>query len=180
MPLSGPKAGFPRQWARVRVFVKHRKSIKGFHVSRCWHHPFCPHSRFIRLAFGEPRPSICGWWEGSAVPGETARGGFSRFNPAGHHPRVLMTEGVFRPSPGRRVNHRRISRRGPWARASSDRRLLAGRDGRAQSRCARLMGLVSTRKFFEGGQRSAGDRAHLQALHEARERAGGLAPANGT
>ena len=57
------------------------------------HHPFCPHSRFIRLAFGEHGLDLRlveerGW---------ERREAFLALNPAGTTP-VLMTEG-FPPSP---------------------------------------------------------------------------------
>ena len=101
--------------------------------------------------------STCAWWKSG--PGSGAKG-FSLLNPAAATP-VLMAEG-FPPIPGA-GDHRRISRRD--ARPGGGRAAaVAGLDGRAR-RGAPADGLVQ-RKVLRGGLEPAGDRAHLQALHE--------------
>src|SRR6202012_5044467 len=66
---------------------KHRKFIKGF-MFTLFHHPFCPHSRFIRLALGELGLDL-------RLVEERAwerREAFLALNPAGATP-VLIAEG---------------------------------------------------------------------------------------
>ena len=72
-----------------------------------FHHPFCPHSRFIRLVLGEYGLDLRlveeRVWE--------RREAFLALNPAATTP-VLIAEGL--PSiPGAAID-RRISRRSPW------------------------------------------------------------------
>src|SRR3954466_9385456 len=80
-----------------------------------FHHPFCPHSRFVRLALGEHNLDLRlveeRVWE--------RREAFLVLNPAGTTP-VLMTEGFPAggegggfPADPRRRRHRRTSRRSP-------------------------------------------------------------------
>jgi glutathione S-transferase len=68
-------------------FLKHRKFIKEF-MFTLFHHPFCPHSRFIRLALGEHGLDLRlveeRVWE--------RREAFLALNPAGTTP-VLIAEG---------------------------------------------------------------------------------------
>src|SRR5439155_1531519 len=66
------------------------------------------------------------------------------------------------PRHSRRRDHRRISRRGAW-RGHRRTAAAAGLDGRAH-RGAAADGVVQ-RQILRGGLKSAGDRAHLQALH---------------
>ena len=131
-----------------------------------FHHPFCPHSRFIRLALGEHGLDLRlveeRVWE--------RREAFLALNPAGTTP-VLIAEG--RPRNSRRRHHRRISRRDP-RRRDGRAPAVADDDGRAH-RGAPADGVVQ-REILRGGLQSAGHRAHLQALHERgrwRRRAGG-------
>src|SRR6202043_3516725 len=68
-------------------FLNHRKSIKGY-MFTLFHHPFCPHSRFVRLAIGEYGLDV-------RLVEERAwerREAFLALNPAGTTP-VLIAEG---------------------------------------------------------------------------------------
>ena len=60
-----------------------------------FHHPFCPHSRFVRLALGEYGLAVRGWSRSGS--GSGARNS-SLLNPAGTTP-VLVEEG-HPPVPG--------------------------------------------------------------------------------
>ena len=60
-----------------------------------FHHPFCPHSRFVRLALGEYGLDRARWSRSGSGSGARI---FSMLNPAGTTP-VLVTEG-HPPVPG--------------------------------------------------------------------------------
>jgi len=103
------------------------------------HHPFCPHSRFIRLAFGEHgldlRLAEERAWE--------RREAFLALNPAGTTP-VLMTDG-FPPIPGAGVIAEYLDE--AHGAALGERRLLpVAMAGRIEVR--RLMAWFNE-KFFE-------------------------------
>ena len=137
-----------------------------------FHHSFCPHSRFIRLALGEHGLDVRlveeRVWE--------RREAFLALNPAGTTP-VLMSEG--RPAiPGAGI----IAEYLDETYGAEHRRppAVAVRDGGAH-RSAPADGVVQ-REILRGGLQSAGHRAHLQALHERgkrRRRAGGRCDSRG-
>ena len=120
-----------------------------------FHHPFCPHSRFVRLALGEygivPRLVEERVWE--------RREEFLALNPEGTTP-VLVEEG--QPAVPGATDHRRISRRDPRRRF---RRAppAAGRPRRAR-RGAAARRLVP-RQVLRRGLRPPGHGTHLQAHH---------------
>ena len=121
-----------------------------------FHHPFCPHSRFVRLALGEytiearlvdERP-----WE--------RRESFLVLNPAGTTP-VLIEEG--HPAiPGAQI----ISEYLDETRGGGlgEHRLLP-RETDARVEVRRLTHWFE-RKIRRRGQCAADERAHLQALHD--------------
>ena len=129
------------------------------------HHPFCPHSRFIRLVLGEHGLDL-------RLVEERAwerREAFLALNPAGTTP-VLIAEG-YPAIPGVGIIAEYLDEvHGPERRRAA---AAAGLDGRAH-RGAPADGVVQ-RQILRGGLQSAGDRAHLQALHG--EENGGGAPA---
>ena len=93
-----------------------------------FHHPFCPHSRFVRLVLGEygiaARLVEERVWE--------RREEFLLLNPAGTTP-VLVEEGY--PADSGRGDHRRISRRDARGARSASSGCCRASPGRA-SKCA--------------------------------------------
>ena len=124
-----------------------------------FHHPFCPHSRFVRLALGEYGLSSAA----GRGAGLGAARGISRAQ-SRRAPRRCWSRRARRRCRGA-GDHRRISRRDP--------RRCAGRatgcmpvDIGGRDRGAPADELVQ-RQILRRSQRSAGDGAHLQALHPA-------------
>ena len=138
------------------------RSVNDGSMLTLFHHPFCPHSRFVRLALGEYglecRLVEERVWE--------RREEFLVLNPAGTTP-VLVEEGAPAGS-GRRRSSPNISTRRA-ARSCGERRLLPRRSDRAR-RGAPAAVLVQ-RQVLRRGQRAAGDGALLQAPHDAWNRA---------
>src|SRR4030095_14421312 len=124
-----------------------------------YHHPFCPHSRFIRLALGEHGLDLRLVEERSWE----RREGFLLLNPAAATP-VLMAEG-FPPIPGAGIIAEYLDE--THGLEAGDRRVVSASvgGGGGGSRAAPADGLVQ-RKVLRGSLEPAGDRAHLQALHE--------------
>ena len=104
-----------------------------------YHHPFCPHSRFVRIVLGELGMSVDfveeRIWE--------RREEFLLLNPAGTTP-VLVDERAAR---SRRRDHRRISRRDARLRAR-ERRLLPP-SARARVEVRRLSSWFHDKFFAE-------------------------------
>ena len=120
-----------------------------------FHHPFCPHSRFIRLALGEHGLDL-------RLVEERAwerREAFLALNPAGTTP-VLIAERLP-PIPGAGIIAEYLDET-PWRRAWANAGCCRGTGERIEVR--RLMALVQ-RQVLRGSLQSAGHRAHLQALH---------------
>ncbi len=105
-----------------------------------FHHPFCPHSRFIRLALGEhgltARPVEERVWE--------RREDFLALNPAGTTP-VLVTEG-HPPVPGAAVIAEFLDE--AWGGELGDLRLLPRESG-ARVEVRRLMSWFHDKFFAE-------------------------------
>ena len=123
-------------------------------MSTLFHHPFCPHSRFVRLVLNEygieARLIEERTWE--------RRRDFLVINPAGTTP-VLVDEG--QPPVPARADHRRVPRRGARRATLGDRRLMPQETGpRVEVR--RLMSWFND-KFFAEVSGPVNRRALLQA-----------------
>ena len=126
-----------------------------------FHHPFCPHSRFVRLALGE--------YGDHGAAGRGARLGAPRgvpgLNPAGTTP-VLVEEGRP-PVPGAAIIAEYLDEtRG----AELGEQRLLPRELGARVEVRRLIELVQ-RQVLRRGQRPARHRAVVQAPHAASSRA---------
>jgi glutathione S-transferase len=105
-----------------------------------FHHPFCPHSRFVRLALAEhglaARPAEERVWE--------RREDFLTLNPAGTTP-VLVTEG-HPPVPGAAIIAEFLEE--AWGSELAERRLLPRESG-ARVEVRRLMSWFHDKFFTE-------------------------------
>ena len=129
-----------------------------------FHHPFCPHSRFVRIVLGEYGATarlVEEWaWE--------RREGFLALNPDGTTP-VLVEDG--HPAVARCAHHRGVPRRGvrPDAGGAAPVVGRAVRSCRGQAPCQLVQ-----RSLLRRSLRPAGHRAGLQVHHD--PRAGGGPP----
>ncbi len=131
-----------------------------------FHHPFCPHSRFVRLALGEYGLDL-------RLVEERAwerREAFLALNPAGTTP-VLIAEGV--PAIPGAAHHRRISRRDPWRRRWTSAGCCRPAPGE-RIEVRRLMAWFNDKFFEEASNPLVTERIYKRFMNE---EDGGGAPA---
>ncbi len=130
-----------------------------------FHHPFCPHSRFVRLALGEHGLDL-------RLVEERAwerREAFLALNPAGTTPGASRRRPACNSGGG---DHRRISRREPW-HGTGERRLLPTAMGE-RIEVRRLMAWFNDKFFEEASNPLVTERIYKRFMNEGD---GGGAPA---